>query len=1156
MALPETPPATAHEKIHPTEYRSALWALTGFVLVALMLTSIQVFSWTTFLVDATPRSELCGAALAMATYLALAAAGRRTNMPHLPIGALLLPVLSATAFVAWEAITLVLCPDTLEFTGTLSPLARQGSLVDAVTGLAATEILTICVSWAIALSFLLAMASEPSKFHRRRGMRTIAVAVMVGASLLLLIPMTGPALGSLPLPASAADATAANAAAVPRTGFVSLPALVSLALIWLQIPKLRSCQPRHVTLYCSLGLACVAVLIELLTGRYSLLGIGMAAVVVSGVLALVRLTAATEQQHTVAANSLGESEIRRAGNHHASGEARARALLTVVFFFSGMAALVYQVVFAKGLALTFGSTSHASTIVLATYMGGLALGSWMGGRWGARLRQPVVGYALAELGIAAICALAPFTLKAARWAYVTLAEGTDPSEPWLVALQLALGAVVLVPPTWLMGLTLPLLTRQFLDDKTGLGGSAGLLYTANTLGAAVGASVTGYFVLPSLGIGKSLLLAVATNVVVTCVALLAAKIGRSDALAATDHSESARRSPSSAQTLAEVAVIAPRNAVEPAEMDQACADSSTRQLAWIATIQLTIGGFVTFGLETTFVHLLATVAGTSAYAFSLMLFAFLIGLSFGSSLGRKWLPQRANLPQALLLCQLALAVTLLLACRFWDYLPAYFAAFGRWPYALTFAAREFVRFVVCLVVMLPPAICIGAQFPIAMEAVGIGWPHARIQALGRASALNTVGNIVGALVVGFLALPRLGSHRTLGMLTLMCLVLSALALRVIERRRRRQWTTMIVTATAMLFIQPPEFDLTRLSSGGNVYFKPQYYGRIVDHAESLDGGLTAVALSHATAKTPVKTLLTNGKFQGNDRRDNSGEMVAQSSFAIAPLLHTAQRDSALVIGFGTGTTTRVLDEAGFRHVAVAELSGDIVALADRHFSTINHGVIHRPNVRVHITDGRNFLLLDRHRYDLISIELSSIWFAGAANLYNDEFYALIEPRLTDGGVLQQWVQLHRLSHRDIMSILVTLRQRFPRVWLYFLGKQGVLVACKSDCLPHTEAVQQLHGAARLQATLALFNDGLNGVLRGRMLTPDGLDRLIADYRNETGQTVRQLISTDDNLYLEYSTPKGNVREYDESIEDNEEFLARFRATSPFDATQLQLSALN
>ncbi|HMA95556.1 MAG TPA: fused MFS/spermidine synthase, partial [Polyangiaceae bacterium] len=584
------------------------------------------------------------------------------------------------------------------------------------------------------------------------------------------------------------------------------------------------------------------------------------------------------------------------------------------------------------------------------------------------------------------------------------------------------------------------------------------------------------------------------------------------------------------------------------------ADALARRVAWIATIQLTIGGFVTFGLETTFTHLLATVAGTSAYAFSLMLFAFLIGLSLGSGLGRKWLPPMARLPQALLLCQLLLAAMLLIASQFWDYLPAYFASFGRWPYTLGFAAREFVRFIVCLSVMLPAAVCIGAQFPIAMEAIGHGWPHTRIQALGRASALNTVGNILGALVVGFVALPRLGSHRTLGLLTLVCLGLAFLALSVVEVLQRRRWFGLVATTLVVLLVQPPEFDLTRLSAGGNVYFKPQYYGRVIDHAESLDGGLTAVAITYESSRNPVKTLLTNGKFQGNNRLDSSGEMMAQTSFAIAPLLHTAQRDRALVIGFGTGTTTRVLDEAGFRHVVVAELSGDIISLADRHFAAINHGVIHRPNVHVHVTDGRNFLLLDRERYDVIGIELSSIWFAGAANLYNDEFYALVEPRLTERGVLQQWIQLHRLNHRDVISILVTLRQRFPRIWLYFLGKQGILVACKQDCMPSSEAIDRLHAAERLRDTLSVFDHGLHSVLNGRLLTPEGIDRLIDDYRNSTKYSVNDLLSTDDNLYLEYSTPRGNVREYDESIADNEAFLARFRAHNPFEATHLEFDA--
>ena len=174
-------------------------------------------------------------------------------------------------------------------------------------------------------------------------------------------------------------------------------------------------------------------------------------------------------------------------------------------------------------------------------------------------------------------------------------------------------------------------------------------------------------------------------------------------------------------------------------------------------------------------------------------------------------------------------------------------------------------------------------------------------------------------------------------------------------------------------------------------------GKVIDHAESAEGGLTTVTQS----ADGLLTLLTNGKFQGNN--SEQGEMIAQKSIALIPLLHTAQRDTALVIGYGTGMTPRVIHENEFRSLDIAELSEDMVRLADRHFENINHAVTSQPGVNTYYTDGRNFLLTQSKEYDLISIEISSIWFAGAANLYNKEFYELVARRLTDEGVLQQWV---------------------------------------------------------------------------------------------------------------------------------------------------------
>jgi spermidine synthase len=295
-------------------------------------------------------------------------------------------------------------------------------------------------------------------------------------------------------------------------------------------------------------------------------------------------------------------------------------------------------------------------------------------------------------------------------------------------------------------------------------------------------------------------------------------------------------------------------------------------------------------------------------------------------------------------------------------------------------------------------------------------------------------------------------------------------------------------------------------------------------------------------------LLTNGKFQGDDSK--GGEMKAQSSFALAPLLHTSARNRALVIGFGTGTTTKVFHQAGFNHIDVAELSGDILKLADRHFRAVNEGVLQRSEVTAHVTDGRNFLLLDQSRYDVISIELSSIWFAGAANLYNREFYRLVHARLSPGGVLQQWVQLHRLMESDIAIILTTLHEEFPNVWLYFLGKQGILVACVDDCEPNRQALSALDQSTALSSTLKLFDGHAAQVLKGRILTPHSLKRLVEDARENVGARPNSMVATDDNLTLEYSTPKGNVRKYDESLDQNLRYLERYKVSDILESTLL------
>lgn len=794
--------------------------------------------------------------------------------------------------------------------------------------------------------------------------------------------------------------------------------------------------------------------------------------------------------------------------------------VVLMFVVSGFAGLMYQVLFSKALALTFGSTSTATYTVLATYMGGMALGAWLGGYLAARRSDPLKVYAGCEFAIAAYCVLTPLIFSGIQSLYVVLASGFTPDAGVLTVFRVLLGMVALMVPTVLMGMTLPVLARYFEQRAQTLGRTVAMLYGANTLGAALGALLTGYLILPAVGVLGTTFLAAAANLLAVVLAVNLAK---------------------------QAGGWTPMDL--PVQPLSSTAGPSDLRLGRVALLLLTVGGAITLALEVNYIHLLAVVAGNSVYAFSLMLFAFLIGLGAGSECARHLLRLRVPLPAALAWGQFGLAAVILLGVYLWDNLPDYFASFESYPLTRDFAAREVVRGVVCWIAMFPPAFAIGLLYPIAMECVGRAWPDRPVQALGRAAALNTLGNIAGVLVGGFYLLPLLGALRSVQILAAVCLVLGVIVLvfwpqpagvavpRMIQRDIAWTPATLVLI---LLVMQPSYFNYSAIASGANVYFARQGWGQTIDHAESVDGGLTSVSMLRTPEGGKMLTLLTNGKFQGNDAMQ--GEMMAQVGLALAPLLHTQQRERALVIGFGTGVSARTLHEAGFRETDIVDLSADIIRLATEHFGKVNGNVTKQPGVNTYVTDGRNFLMLQDRKYDVVSMEVSSIWFAGAASLYNREFYQLVKRRLSPQGVLQQWMQIHRLAPTDLLYIMGSLRAEFRHVWLYIVGGQGMLIATNdAAAAPSLANAAVLDAEPGLKDLIKFVGGSAKSLLGMQLLDPSALDRVLGS----TGAPASYWISTDNNLQLEYSTPRANVRNALTSMRQNIEFLAsRAQPASP------------
>ena len=787
-----------------------------------------------------------------------------------------------------------------------------------------------------------------------------------------------------------------------------------------------------------------------------------------------------------------------------------RRYVGMLFFMSGAAALVYQVLFSKELSYVFGSQAVATYTVLATYMGGMAIGAWLGGKLAANLVRPLHAYAFCELAIGMYCLASPLIFLGLQQLYIALGASALDQPAVLLVLRLGLGGLGLLIPTTLMGMTLPILARHFEKRAETLGYSVSLLYGANTLGAGVGALLAGYAIIPMLGILKTTLLSVALNFAVALLALdLYKKLG------------------------------APTAASGPVGSDQPApkVDRDTLRRGLLALVVLAVGGFVTLSVEVDYVHLLAVVAGNSTYAFSLMLFAFLIGLGGGAEFARWLLARRFDRAQVLIFLELCLALSIFATAYAWDGIPRYFASFEKYPIYLGFGAREVIRASVCFLTMFPAAFFIGSIFPVAIEEVGAAFPKRQIAMLGWASALNTLGNILGVLATGFILLPAIGALKANQLLAVLCILL-AVVLAALARKLAQPYVLAAISIVSLCyFLQPAALNYDELTTGANVYFKRQIYGKVVAHAESLDGGLTTANELQLENGTQVRTLLTNGKFQGNNHL--SGEMQAQAGFALAPLTHTSKRENALVIGFGTGTTARALHAAGFRDLEIAELSADIYSMAGRYFREVNDGVLEKPGVTAHVIDGRNLLMLSDKSYDVISIEVSSIWFAGASSVYNREFYQLAKRRLRHDGVLQQWMQLHHTTILDMIAILSTIRVEFDYVWVYFLGGQAVIVASNNVAsAPTQDRVRALDASAspNLKPFLALFNEGAKSINEGLLLNPEGVNRML----ESTGMPKEFFISTDDNLFLEYSTPKGNALETMGTLQTNLRFLGKFK----------------
>jgi len=662
-------------------------------------------------------------------------------------------------------------------------------------------------------------------------------------------------------------------------------------------------------------------------------------------------------------------------------------LLLVLFVGSGCAALIYEIVWFQLLELVIGSSAVSLGVLLGTYMGGLCLGSLLLARLVSARRHPLRVYALLELGIGAIGIAVLFGMPAIDRLYASHA-----GSGWTgILIRAAIGVICLLPPTTLMGATLPAIARWLETTPKGVS-RVGFLYGSNTAGAVFGCLLAGFYLLRVRD------MAVATYV--------AASINGLIALTGLVLSIFVKHRPRDS-----------RPAIKP---------SSDVSGAWPISVVIALSGLSALGAEVIWTRLLSLLLGATVYTYSIILAVFLVGLAIGSG-GGSFLARRTGRPrEALAYCQIFLTA----AIAWTAYAIAKLLPY--WTVNAQIVANPWHRFeldlVRCLFAVLPGALLWGASFPLALRAAASPDQDPG-RTVGRVYASNTIGAIIGSLGFSLILIPRIGTRQSQRLLIGISAVAAILAfvsanssrlakpidLEAVAGplRRRARWIPIAASLalgalTAWMVPQVP-WELIA-------------YGR---YLPTKTGQANVLYVGEGMNASVAVTDLGNGirNFHVSGRVEASSDpldMRMERMLGHLPALFHPKPRSILVVGCGAGVTagTFVL-YPGVERIVICEIEPLIPRVVARMFRLENYGVLDDPRVQVIADDARHFILTTNEKFDVITSDPIHPWLKGSAPLYSEEYFELCRRHLNPGGVIAQWVPLYESTPETVKSELAT-----------------------------------------------------------------------------------------------------------------------------------------
>lgn len=721
-----------------------------------------------------------------------------------------------------------------------------------------------------------------------------------------------------------------------------------------------------------------------------------------------------------------------------------RIAIPTIFFVSGVTGLIYEITWMRLFSVVFGNSTYALSVVLAVFMAGLALGAMLFGRIADRYGRPLLVYAVVEFGVGVSAVLVPALVGAAEPLIGALYASGAPGLVRLTLVRALIAAAIMLVPTVLMGATLPIISKAFVNRRGEIGSGIALLYGINTLGAVTGCLATGFALIRWLGVTNSSRLAAGLNVAVG-IAALALMRGYDPAPAATGRTDGHDTG----------AGITPSR-------------TATTAMDWKPAVfaALFVSGFSALAYEVIWARVLGFVfqMGMSTYAFTIVLSVFLAAIGIGGLVYRISAP---HIDDAVGWLGLLLASTgasvlgLVVLFASWNS-PDFLEPFRQvW-------ANDFLKAAFLIAV---PALLMGISFPVACRIVAESTETLGGN-VGRLYAANMLGCVLGPLLTGFLLIPRMGSE---GALKLMATANIATGLAVwalagrgtAARRHRLAWAAPAMAGMLLLAFASTGILLKLYNTGQQ---EVVYFGEAASESVLAVRGSDGIELIVGGSVGAGSAL----RFQRTD------ELLAY----IPLLLHPDPRKVA-VVGFGTGRTAGLYGEhPAVESVDVAEIAQGVLASGRDLFASFNRGVLSNPKVTAIVDDGFNFIKYAPDRYDIVSLDPYTPRDPGSARLYTREFLLSARNSLKEGGMVITWAYPSGVRTTSFRVALKTFHSVFPHttVWtspvdnmLLFLGTEEPLdldlpdIARRLTDRPHQdEYAYHIRTAAQFRSLL--FSD--------------------------------------------------------------------------------------